>query len=485
MKKFIFLGILTIFFVGCSIKSDLQYEVIENYYDENETYFIDTQWYKKYNQPYLNELVDLALKNNYDLKTAALNIATAYANLGLSEADLFPTISGSLGGSASRNVATHDDFSKSYRGGLSASYELDIYGKIRASVSSSEWSAISSEYNYDDIRLSLINSVVSGYFQMLYLNDALKFTQQNLKSYNDLKEIVKAKYDYGRGELIDVEQMKMNILSLENRVINLQKQIENNKLLLRNLVIPNSTRANLNRNDSKVLVAKNGKKGVNLPYSVASDSYLQILEFDKFIGSIESVNFLGVDLEVPFLALSNRPDVRSALANLNSGFYNYKVSKLNFFPSITLGAGLNGSGAEVNDAFDLKLFNGTVSVSLPFLDYPRLKQRLKISELAFEKSRVNYEKTLSNAANEVRNLYELYGLELKTLENVRKNYKTQAQIAEIYRAKYDAGAVEFRDYINSETSRVNSMIDLLSQKYNALSTEIAIYKAMAGKFYTR
>ena len=260
MKKFIFLGILTIFFVGCSIKSDLQYEVIENYYDENETYFIDTQWYKKYNQPYLNELVDLALKNNYDLKTAALNIATAYANLGLSEADLFPTLSGSLGGSASRNVAAHDDFSKSYRGGLSASYELDIYGKIRASVSSSEWSAISSEYNYDDIRLSLINSVVSGYFQMLYLNDALKFTQQNLKSYNDLKEIVKAKYDYGRGELIDVEQMTKNILSLENRVINLQKQIENNKLLLRNLVIPNSMRANLNRNDSKVLVVKNGEK---------------------------------------------------------------------------------------------------------------------------------------------------------------------------------------------------------------------------------
>ncbi|MBQ7675958.1 MAG: TolC family protein, partial [Campylobacter sp.] len=218
------------------------------------------------------------------------------------------------------------------------------------------------------------------------------------------------------------------------------------------------------------------------PYSVAGDRYLQILEFERNLNSINSVKFLGVDLEVPFLALSNRPDVRQALANLNSGFYNYKVSKLNFFPSITLGAGLNGSGAEANDAFDLKLFNGSISISLPFLDYPRLKQRLKISELAFEKSRVNYEKTLSNAVNEVRNLYELYGLELKTLENLQKNYKTQAQISEIYRAKYDAGAIEFRDYINAETSRVNSMIDLLSQRYNVLNTEIAIYKAMAGKF---
>ena len=143
---------------------------------------------------------------------------------------------------------------------------------------------------------------------------------------------------------------------------------------------------------------------------------------------------------------------------------------------------LVGSDAEVNDAFDLKLFNGTLSVSLPSLTYPRLKQRLKISELAFEKSRTAYEKTLSNAANEVRNLYELYGLELKTLQNAEKTYKSQSQIAEIYRTKYDAGAIEFRDFINAQTSRVNSMIDLLSQRYNVLNTEIAIYKAMAGKF---
>lgn len=487
MKKFIFLGILAIFFIGCSVKGDLKYEPIDNYYDENESYIIDTQWYKKYNQPYLNELVDLALQNNYDLKTAALNIATAYANLGLSEADLFPTINGSLGASASRNVAHSDDFSKSYRGGLSASYELDIYGKIRASVNSSQWSAISSEYTYDDLRLSIINSVVGAYFQMLYLNDALKFTEQNLKNYAELKDIVQAKYDYGRGEFIDVEQMQMNILSLENRVLNLKRQIENNRLLLRNLVIPSSMEANLDRSDSQVLVpnSQTALNSTKSPYSVAGDRYLQILEFERNLNSINSVKFLGVDLEVPFLALSNRPDVRTALANLNSGFYNYKVSKLNFFPSITLGAGLSGSGAEVNDAFDLKLFNGTLSVSLPFLDYPRLKQRLKISELAFEKSRTAYEKTLSNAVNEVRNLYELYGLELKTLQNAEKTYKSQSQIAEIYRTKYDAGAIEFRDFINAQTSRVNSMIDMLSQRYNVLNTEIAIYKAMAGKFSVR
>ncbi|MBF0985496.1 MAG: TolC family protein, partial [Campylobacter sp.] len=64
---------------------------------------MDPLWYKKYNESYLNKLVDQALANNYDLKTAALNVESAYANLGLNRADLFPTLNSSWNGGARRD----------------------------------------------------------------------------------------------------------------------------------------------------------------------------------------------------------------------------------------------------------------------------------------------------------------------------------------------------------------------------------------------
>ena len=105
-SKVILSGVLAVWICGCaSNQGEIKYEPKQNFKDENATYQIDTLWYKKYNESYLNKLVDQALANNYDLKTAALNVESAYANLGLNRADLFPTLSGSIGGSRGRDIS--------------------------------------------------------------------------------------------------------------------------------------------------------------------------------------------------------------------------------------------------------------------------------------------------------------------------------------------------------------------------------------------
>ena len=164
-SKVILSGVLAVWICGCaSNQGEIKYEPKQNFKDENATYQIDTLWYKKYNESYLNKLVDQALANNYDLKTAALNVESAYANLGLNRADLFPTLSGSVGGSRGRDISTSSNWSKTYSSGFNVSYELDLFGKIRSAVNSSEWSAKASEFDLENARLTLINSVVSGYF---------------------------------------------------------------------------------------------------------------------------------------------------------------------------------------------------------------------------------------------------------------------------------------------------------------------------------
>ena len=446
-SKVILSGVLAVWICGCASNQDeIKYEPKQNFKDENATYQIDTLWYKKYNESYLNKLVDQALANNYDLKTAALNVESAYANLGLNRADLFPTLSGSVGGSRGRDISTSSNWSKTYSSGFNVSYELDLFGKIRSAVNSSEWSAKASEFDLENARLTLINSVVSGYFEMLYLNDSLKWTRQNLSDYREIEKIIKAKYDYGKSEQLDYRQIKNSILGLENRVLEIQKNIEDNRKYMRNLI---------------------------------SSS----MQFSDNTNSISSIKFQGVDLDVPYTALSNRPDIRAAISRLNSSFYDNQTAQLNFFPSINLGAGLNsGQTGRADDSFKLNFLSGNVSISLPFLDYARLENRLKISEIDFRKNVVNYEQTLSTATNEVLNLYRIYEINLATLKNLSAAYDEKARIADLYAAKYEAGSSELKDMLEARTDAVDAKISELNQKYLTLQNEAAIYRAMAGKF---
>jgi len=446
-SKVILSGILAVFIGGCaSNQSEVEFKPVEHFKDENASYEIDTLWYKKYGESYLNKLVDQALANNYDLKTAALNVESAYANLGLSRADLFPTLSSSWSAGANRDISTGSNWNKTYSSGFNVSYELDLFGKIRSAVNAEGWNAKASEFDLENTRLTLINSVVSGYFEMLYLNDSLKWTKQNLSDYREIEKIIKAKYDYGKSEQLDYRQIQNSILGLENKVLSIQKNIEDNHKYMRNLI---------------------------------SSS----LQFDDNTDSINSIEFQGVDLNVPYTALANRPDIRAAIARLNSSFYDEQTAKLNFFPSVNLGAGLtNGQGVSANDSFKLNFLSGNVSISLPFLDYARVENRLKISEIAFRKNVVNYEQTLSNATNEVLNLYRIYQINLASLKNLSVAYDEKARIADLYAAKYEAGSSELKDMLEARTDAVNAKINELNQRYLTLQNEAAIYRAMAGKF---
>ena len=236
-SKVILSGVLAVFIGGCaSNQSEVEFKPVEHFKDENASYEIDTLWYKKYGESYLNKLVDQALANNYDLKTAALNVESAYANLGLSRADLFPTLSSSWSAGANRDISTGSNWNKTYSSGFNVSYELDLFGKIRSAVNAEGWNAKASEFDLENTRLTLINSVVSGYFEMLYLNDSLKWTKQNLSDYREIEKIIKAKYDYGKSEQLDYRQIQNSILGLENKVLSIQKNIEDNHKYMRNLI---------------------------------------------------------------------------------------------------------------------------------------------------------------------------------------------------------------------------------------------------------
>ncbi|MCR8678328.1 MULTISPECIES: TolC family protein [Campylobacter] len=416
---------------GCASKK-LDYEI-------KEVEFYTPSWYKDFNQTTLNELIDLAMKNSEDLSKAALNLEIAMLNANVASDGYIPSFGGEIRANSSRDISRSDGFSSGFNSKFNISYELDIFGKIYDKYKSKEWLWVASRSTLENLRLTIINQVANIYFNILYLNDSLRSLNQNLDNAKMLDELVRIKYENGKEEFLSIKQSSQNILRIQNQIQSTQRSLELNYESLKNLT----------RSD---------------------------MRFDEL--SLSEVGFVGIG-GFDIGELSNRPDISEAIANLNSSFYQYRLSQKDLLPTFSLGASLSDGDSKFKNSFDFNQFGGVLSFSLPFLDYYKLKKYIKISELEFNKLRLSYEQTLKNAINEVIKYINFYQTDSKTYENLIVMRNDQAKIVEIYKSKYDEGSAELKDLLEAQDSLISTQISLINQKFELLNDELSYYKAIA------
>ena len=141
---------------------------------------------------------------------AGLNVNTQLYKLRSSKTSLFPTLSGNLGASSSRNIFEHDEFANSFSGEFGISYEIDLYGKIRNSVSAQEFEYQATIMDRETAKLSLINNVIDLYYNIVYLKDSISIKENTLNNYKKILEITQAKYDNGSIDNYELLQVQQN-----------------------------------------------------------------------------------------------------------------------------------------------------------------------------------------------------------------------------------------------------------------------------------
>lgn len=438
--------ILAILLSGCGLKSineDYSRLVLDESLIEN--FKFEQEWWKGYENPDLNELIELALKNNTDLLRSAININKALAQAGVVSANLIPNFSANFKAGIDKNLEGGKP-SKSYQSGIWLNYEIDLWQKLANSRDAAFWEVNATKFDAEAARLALINSVADSYFEIIYLTQSLKLYNSALKNYLELEAIIRAKFDAGKGDNISLKQIKSSLLNAQNKIQSAQKNL------------------NLAKRTLRILLAEGPE-----------------FEFKFNPVSFEDIEFLGVNLNVPLYAIANRPDLKAAIVRIRESLLNVKVNEKSFYPSVNLGSSLSGSGKRANEAFSLKFLGGNLSVNLPFLNYSRLKNNLKISEANFELAKINYFETLVKSLNELDTAYK----NLKSDEELLANYEKQSvnfkEISEIYKLKFDAGKGELKDYLQAKNSELDARSNLILQRYKILQDEIGIFKAMAGR----
>ena len=435
-------GCATIGAMPTDVASELNYTA-----EIKEKYKANENWWTQYNNAELNRLVDLALANNPDYLKAAININKELYNLNLATSDLFPTLSGGMNASGQRQISTSDNFASNFSGETGLSYEADLYGKIRDLQDAQKFEYEATVMDKESARLSLINSVVDLYFNLEYLQNSKDVTQENIKNYEDILKITETKYKSGKIDNLEYLQAKQSLLSEQNRLLEIETQFKEMETSLKNIL-------NLRQEEP-----------LNIQF-----------------GNILLQENLGVNLDVPVAVLANRPDLLASQYRLEKAFKNLQAENKNWYPNVSLNGLLGTSSDKARTTFDFPYLLGSVSVDLPFLDWNRVENNVKLSEADYEITAIDFKDTLNQAVNEVVYYSAAYGYANNILKNTQKNYQNSQQITKYYKERYNSGKVEFKDYLEALYTENSLRKDLISQKYQTIKYENYVYKAMAGKY---
>lgn len=425
----------------------------QTYQDLTKQYHINDQWWLGYQDPQLNQLVETALANNVNLAKAAIAVNTALYQANLVGANLVPTFSGtgqssvSKGvGSTSNNVSTGVSVQQDQIG-FNLSYTLDLWGRLKDAANAAEWEKKASEEDLQATKLSLINSVVSSYYNLAYFNDAISVTEKSIKSYQEINRILSNKFNAGLIDRLGVDQSEQSILAAKNTLVSLQTARKTAEQTLRNL---------LNLKPSDPLVVRSP--------------------------SLAKAKLQGVDVNVPVSVIANRPDVIATLNRLQGAFKSLTAMENSWFPTVTLGGSLTSASNKLSNVADNPVAGGVLSFNLPFLDWNRVENNVKISEEQYKLAKLNYEQAVTSALNEIDTYYYAYQQSRTSYANLQKKYQSDKKISDYYRNRYDQGVSEMREWLNALNTERSSELSLLEAKFTQIKNENAVYQAMAGKF---
>ncbi len=452
MKRNTFLSFLlaTTVLSGCAVTTtdvpSLEAEL--NYTQEvHEKFQADLDWWKAYNNDELNYLTSFALKNNPDMLKAAVKIQKQLANLNLSESDLFPTLTGSLGASSQKKLNDGKKSTQTFSGELALNYEIDLYGKIADARDAQEFELNATVADAESARLSVVNSVVDLYFNLLYLRDTIELTQKNIDTYSSLLDIASARFNTGKADKLEITQARQSLIAEQTALLNAQTQYKEMEQSLRNVL-------NLKPSDGFVL----GK------------------------ASILKQPLLTPHLSVPVSVLANRPDLTAAQYRLKKAFKTVKVSEKSWYPTISLNGAIGSSSDRAKSTFDFPYLLGGVSVNLPFLDWNSVKNNVKIAKADYDIALIDFKDALAQALNEVAYYSFAYGKTEHIYANVEKTVENNRQITAYYRARHQAGKASFKDVLQAVADENAARKNLLAQKYQLIKYENLLFKAMAGRY---
>ncbi len=412
-----------------------------------------TNWWFGFNDATLNRLVTLAATNNMDLRLAESRLREARALWTAARFDFAPTItSDNFYNNSQASIATQPNKSRRertlelYRVGFDATWELDLWGRVRRSVEAARATVEAVSASRADVLVSVQAEVAANYFALRGVQAQLDVAHRNATNQADIVKLAEALRDGGEGTQLDVARAKslMNATLATIPPLEAAQEQAIHRLSVLCGVVPTTWRGELI--EPHALPAP--------PTEIA-------------IGD-------------PKELLRRRPDVRAAERSLAAATARIGVEVGDLFPALTF---VGSVGLQANHPGDLGK-SGTSAwgfgphLSWAALDLGRVRQRIKAASARAEESLIVYEKTVLLALEETENSLVTFGRERQRLEYLRASERAAAEAVELARQRYQDGVADFLSVLDAERTLLDLQEQLVQSETRTATSLVAVYKAL-------
>ena len=410
-------------------------------------------WWKAFNDPVLDSLIDQAAAGNLDMREAAARIMEAQARRGIATGERFPDIDSS--GVAERRRYSEDFAVPSFDGKrtdyfyglrLGGSWEVDFWGRIRRLVESAEADLEASIEAYRDVQVLLYAEIALNYVEVRTLQARIRFAKANVENQRDTLEITKARLKAEISPELDVRQAELNLARTESIIPT-----------LRSSMIKAINRLG-------VLIGE-------FPSALHDE-----LSSTAPIPQPEN----KIMISLPANLLRQRPDIRQTERELAVQTARIGVATSDLYPRLYL---LGDFGFEgTSDILDYKKRSWSLGPSFRWniFDGGRVRNYIKVEDARTEQALVLYEQTVLNALEDVENALVSYAEENERRELLKNSVEAAQKSVKLVKTLYITGLTDFQNILDMERSLFEQQDGFAASKGRVTQNLIRIYRALGG-----
>jgi multidrug efflux system outer membrane protein len=406
-------------------------------------------WWEQFQDPVLWDLVRTALENNKDLEIATANVDQASAQYGIVRSAQFPQVNGGASVARERSSAnaplpggrTVNDYAVN----LSASFELDVWGKLRRATESARASLLASEQGRGTVVLTVVTAVASGYVQLRALDRQLEIAQRTSQSLGEAARLQRIRFEGGAVPESDYQQAESQYREAVARVPELEREIGQQENFL------------------SVLLGRN-------PGPIQRGRDIDVLLFP------------AVPQGLPASLLERRPDIRQAEQNLIAANADIGVAKAAYFPDISLTALLGLESAQLSDLFKgpSRAWSFGGGLLQPIFNAGRIRSQVAQAEALQQQALHAYEKSIISAFQDVENALIDRAKFGQVREEQAKNVEALRRFRDLADLRYREGATIYLEVANAEQSLFNAQLAYVATQAQLFQSYANLYKAMGG-----
>jgi NodT family efflux transporter outer membrane factor (OMF) lipoprotein len=407
----------------------------------------------------LARLVKEVVHENLDVRAAEARVRGARSARAEAAFDLAPTVT--VGGGYTRQRISGASFpigsgifpdQSLWDGGFDASWELDLFGRVRRNVQAQGAFVAVTREDLRDVQVSLTAEVARAYFELRGAQEQLSVAQRNAENQRNTLVVTQQRLDAGRGTAFDTEraqaQLSFTLASipvLESRVRQAQYQIG-------------------------VLV---GRPPASVAAELDAPAPLPALPATVVVASPDSV-------------VRRRPDVAAAERQLAVERALVGSAKADYLPRISLGGSAGYTAASFDALGDRGTFRYAVGpiFSWPALNLGRVKARVDVSRAREAEARAQYDQTVLRALQEVESSLVLYRTSRTRVERIQDAASASERAAELARLRFSSGVADFLQVLDAERTQLEAQDQLAQGRTEAATAYAALYKALGGTWPT-